>query len=103
MRNLHVSERVVSICYADSQSPIGERMKAIFAVFMAAAALQVAPVFADSPIESPLIGQWNLDVASLPMPLEMRPKSVSLDFGDAPDGKWTTRVEIIEQSGNRMH
>ena len=78
-------------------------MKAIFAVFMAAAALQVAPVFADSPIESPLIGQWNLDVASLPMPLEMRPKSVSLDFGDAPDGKWTTRVEIIEQSGNRMH
>lgn len=78
-------------------------MKAIFVALMAAAAIQVAPAFADSPTKSPLAGHWTLDVASLPMPPEMRPKSVSLDFGEAPDGKWTTRVEIVEGSGNKMH
>lgn len=78
-------------------------MKAIFVALMAAAAIQVAPAFADSPTKAPLTGHWTLDVASLPMPPEARPKSVSLDFGDAPDGKWTTRVEIVEGSGNKMH
>lgn len=78
-------------------------MKAIFVALTATAALQIAPAFADSPAGSPLVGHWALDVASLPMPPEVRPKSVSLDFNDAPDGQWTTRVEIVEGSGNKMH
>lgn len=78
-------------------------MKAIFVALLAAAALHAAPTHADPSAGSPLTGHWTLDVASLPMPPEMRPKSVSLDFGEAPDGKWTTRVEIVEGSGNKMH
>lgn len=77
-------------------------MKAIFAALLAAMALHATPTLASS-TGSPLAGHWILDVATLPMPPEARPKSVSLDFGDAPDGKWTTRVEIVEGSGNKMH
>ena len=78
-------------------------MKTIFIALLVAAALCVAPTHAGPATGSPLVGHWTLDVATLPMPPEARPKSVSLDFGDAPDGKWNTRVEIVEQSGNRMH
>lgn len=78
-------------------------MKAIFVALLATIVLHVVPAHADSPTGSPLVGHWTLDVGTLPMPPEARPKSVSLDFGDAPDDKWTTRVEIVEQSGNRMH
>lgn len=78
-------------------------MKAIFVALLAAMALNAAPVYADSSTGSPLVGHWTLDVDTLPMPPEARPKSVSLDFADAPDGKWLTRVEIVENSGNKMH
>ena len=69
---------------------------------LAIALFQAMPVFASSPAESPLVGRWTLDVDTLPMPPEARPKSVHLDFRDAPDGKWTTHVEIIDQADNRM-
>ena len=78
-------------------------MKAIFVTLLATIALHAMPAHANPATGSPLAGHWTLDVGTLPMPPEARPKSVSLDFGAAPDGKWTTRVEIIEQSGNRMH
>ncbi len=78
-------------------------MKTIFVASLVAAVLHIAPTHAGPATESPLVGHWTLDVATLPMPPEARPKSVSLDFGDAPDGKWNTRVEIVEQSGNKMH
>lgn len=78
-------------------------MKAIFVALLAATALNVTLAHAASSAESPLVGHWVLDVATLPMPPEARPKSVSLDFADAPDGKWLTRVEIVENSGNKMH
>lgn len=78
-------------------------MKAIFVALLAATALNVMSAYAGPSAGSPLVGHWTLDVTSLPMPPEARPKSVSLDFGDASDGKWTTRVEIVENSGNKMH
>ena len=69
---------------------------------LAIAAFHVAPVFAASPAKSPLIGQWTLDVDTLPMPPQARPKSVHLEFRDAPDGKWKTRVEITDQNDQAM-
>lgn len=36
------------------------------------------------------------------MPPEERPKSVHLAFRDAPGGKWTTHVEIVDQNNNKM-
>ncbi|MFT3754891.1 MAG: LuxR family transcriptional regulator [Pseudoxanthomonas sp.] len=62
----------------------------------------VPPAFAAPATPSPLSGRWVLDVDSLAMPAEMRPKSVSLQFGEMPDGKWNTQVEIIDQGGKRM-
>ncbi|WP_368566103.1 LuxR family transcriptional regulator [Pseudoxanthomonas sp. UTMC 1351] len=69
---------------------------------MAVAALQVTPVVAGPPAISPLTGQWTLDVSTLPMPPEARPKSVDLDFRYAPDGKWITHTEIIDQNNSKM-
>ena len=78
-------------------------MKRAFIAALVVAVLHAAPVFgAAPPAKSPLVGRWSLDVTTLPMPPEARPKRVNLDFRDAPDGKWTTHVEIIDQNDNRM-
>lgn len=78
-------------------------MKAMFALFLASVILRAVPAYAESTIASPLIGHWALDVSKLPMPPKDRPKSVTIDFQDAAGGKWSTRVEIVDQSGNTMH
>jgi hypothetical protein len=78
-------------------------MKRILIAALVVVVLQTTPVLGASPAKSPLVGQWTLDVSTLPMPPEARPKSVSLEFRDAPDGKWTTHVEIIEQNDNKMY
>src|SRR5690606_1477835 len=52
---------------------------------------------------SPLVGRWLLEVDSLPMPPEVRPASVSIVFAATPDGRWSERVDIIDQSGKTMH
>lgn len=78
-------------------------MKTMFAVLLTVIALQIAPGFARSPAVSPLQGRWTIDVAKLPMPPEVRPKSVVLDFRDAGDGRWATQIEILDQNGGRMH
>ena len=68
-----------------------------------AIALTGSPVLAASPADSPLVGHWLLEVDSLPMPPEARPKSVSIVFAAMPDGKWNERVEIIDPNGKPMH
>src|SRR3990167_6627665 len=49
----------------------------------------------------PLIGNWSLD-ASL-MPVEERPRRVTMSFRPSHDGKWTTRVEIVAPDGSSRH
>lgn len=78
-------------------------MKTMFAALLTVVLLQAAPAFAESPAVSPLVGRWTIDVATLPMPPEARPKSVTLDFHDPGGGKWATRVEIVHQNGDKMH
>lgn len=78
-------------------------MKTMFAVLLTATVLQAAPAFADSPASSPLAGKWAIDVDTLPMPPEARPKSVTLEFHDHVDGKWDTRVNIVNPDGSNMH
>lgn len=77
-------------------------MKAMLAALLTVV-LPVVPAFAGSQAVSPLVGRWAIDVAKLPMPAEARPKSVILEFQDASDGKWSTRVEIVDQNGSKMH
>lgn len=78
-------------------------MKETFGPSLAFAILLAVTAFAASATESPLSGHWKLDVGSLTAPPEMRPKSVDLHFREAEDGKWTSRVEIVDQSGNGLH
>jgi hypothetical protein len=78
-------------------------MKAIFVALLAIVMLQAMPTLAAPTAESPLLGHWTLDVGTLPMPPEARPKSVTLDFHDAAGGKLATRAEIIDQNDNKMH
>lgn len=58
----------------------------------------VAPAFAaptSAPVASPLRGSWAVDLARLPMPAEARPKSVTITFSDAGEGKWRMNVDIV--------
>lgn len=47
----------------------------------------------------PLAGRWSLDISKIPK--AERPQSVTIEFDPAPDGKWTTHVEIVESDGTR--
>lgn len=73
------------------------------AALLTIVALQAAPAHAASPSKSPLIGRWSLDVSTLPMPPAVRPKRVDLEFREAPNGQWTTRVDIVDQNDGKMH
>jgi len=75
-------------------------MKMSFAVVLAAVLLPCASAHADSPKSSPLLGSWAVDVSRLP---QERPKSVTLTFGEAGNGKWAAKVDIVEQGGGKMH
>ncbi|MBO9664046.1 LuxR family transcriptional regulator [Dokdonella sp.] len=70
---------------------------------MAAAISAAAPVSAGSVTASPLAGHWSLDVGTLPMPPQMRPKRVDLQFRAVADGKWKTHVEIVDQADKTLY
>lgn len=78
-------------------------MKAIPATLSIFLALATQGAMAGAPGESPLMGDWILDVASLPMPPEARPRSALLSFRPAGPGRLQTRVEIVDQHGGKLH
>jgi hypothetical protein len=83
-------------------------MKAFFAALSLAGAIQGGPASAQTaaghaPAPSPLLGSWAVDVSRLPVPPGARPKSVTITFSDAGDGKWTTRVDIFGGDGSERH
>lgn len=77
-------------------------MKRLFAALLSATVLASAAASAAAPTDSPLLGDWVLDVDSLPMPPQMRPRAARLAFRAEPDGRWTTRVDITDQAGKRL-
>lgn len=78
-------------------------MKTILVALMTAAVAAAAPVSAKSSAGSSLAGHWSLDVGTLPMPPQMRPKRVDLEFRSAADGKWRTHVEIVDQADKTLY
>jgi len=52
---------------------------------------------------SSFLGQWGVDVATIPLPPEQRPRSVTMTFSDAGGGKWTTTVDIVAPDGTPVH
>lgn len=73
-------------------------MKTMVAALLVAFALHVVPAVAASPV----VGRWALDIASLPMPPDARPKSVTLTFAQPDSGTWQTDIEIVAPDGGRM-
>lgn len=68
-----------------------------------AVALLAASPASGKEAPAPLLGSWALDVASLPVPADRKPKSVTFTFADAGDGRWTTEVNIVGQDGSVRH
>jgi len=59
---------------------------------------------AGTPVRSPLVGHWVLQVDKLTMmPPEARPKRVDLEFAEAADGRWNSRVQIVDQADHELH
>lgn len=75
-------------------------MRKTFALLLAMSLLPLSAAHAESPPASPLLGTWSVDVSRLPVPAEVRPKSVTITFNEEVGGKWTTRVEIIGGNGS---
>lgn len=69
---------------------------------IAAGLMAVAGAATAAGVTSPLVGAWTLDVASLPMPPQVRPQRVSLEFRDVAPDRWATKVEIIDAAGQRL-
>jgi hypothetical protein len=76
-------------------------MKKHLAALLIAGLVYCAPVLAQSP-QSPLLGKWVLDVDSMPSPLETRPKSVTITYSDAGDGKWRTNLDVVGGNGHEI-
>ncbi|MDZ3830319.1 MAG: hypothetical protein U0S50_00710 [Sphingopyxis sp.] len=77
-------------------------MKAFFPVLLVAGAMSASPVLAAEAAVSPLIGTWAVDVASLPIPPEARPKSVTITYSDAGAGQWRTLVDVTLPDGKMV-
>jgi hypothetical protein len=77
-------------------------MKLAVPTFLFAAVLSTAVASASKP-SSPFLGRWAVDVASLPLPPEQRPRSVTMTFSDVGGGKWTTTVDIVTSDGTPIH
>lgn len=45
---------------------------------------------------SPFLGKWALDVNSMPVTYGAPPKSVTYEFVDKGEGRWETRIHIVD-------
>jgi hypothetical protein len=78
-------------------------MKTFLAIALLTAAIASPHVFASRAAHSALIGKWVVDVSRLPIPTELRPKSVTITFTEATRGKWTMSVDIANAGGTVTH
>lgn len=81
-------------------------MKLLSAVLLSALSLQVLPAHAAgapaAPAPSPLLGRWALDIATLPMPPEQRPRQVTLEFAQDDGNAWHSHVDIVLHDGKAL-
>jgi hypothetical protein len=82
---------------------MGSFMKRTRLALLIIALLSAVGALAGAPAGSPLVGRWVLEVDKLTMPPEARPKSVTLEFSEAADGKWTSHVQIVDRAGHELH
>jgi len=78
-------------------------MKKFIAIMFVALSMLSTNAFAGSSSSSPLIGSWSVDLSRLPMPPDVRPKSVTIIFNETEDGKWGVQVKVIAHDGSESH
>lgn len=76
-------------------------MKSVILAGLMTLLVQTGPASAN-PLQSPLLGSWAIDLGHSQIPPKARPKSVTITYSDAGEGKWRTNVEIIGADGNRI-
>jgi hypothetical protein len=52
-------------------------------------------------LNSPFLGKWELDVKNMPATYGSPPKSVTYEFVDLRNGRWETRIHIVDDGGVR--
>jgi hypothetical protein len=65
----------------------------------AALILLAGHAHAEGPSIGSLAGRWTVDVSRLPVPVEARPRSVTITFADVRGGRLSTRVEVVDPAG----
>lgn len=68
----------------------------LISLFLATPALSAEPA-------SPLLGSWSLDLAQSQIPVDQRPKSVTITYKDVGGGKWETDVAIIGSNDGKIN
>jgi hypothetical protein len=74
-------------------------MKRLLYFLFAAALFLPAHAHCEQSPSPLLLGRWTVDVSRLPIPPQARPKSVTVTFSQAEDGRLATRVEVIDSAG----
>ncbi|MBH9579102.1 hypothetical protein [Inhella proteolytica] len=74
-------------------------MKWLSSTLVAISLALAGPAYSEPIGHSGLIGKWAVDVSRLPIPAEVRPKSVSVTFAEAEGGRLFTRVEVVDPNG----
>lgn len=77
-------------------------MKTILGALLVMGAALASPASAE-PASSPLLGSWALDVDRSEIPLEARPRSVTITYSDAGEGTWRSNVDIVGRDGHNIN
>lgn len=51
----------------------------------------------------PLLGTWRLDLEHSQIPIDQRPKSVTITYKDVGGGKWSTDVAIVGSNDGKIN
>ena len=65
-------------------------------------AVQMQPAMAQS-ADSPFLGQWALDLETMPVTYGTPPQSVTYAFTDIGGGRWETTIDIVMADGDNRH
>lgn len=72
------------------------RLAALSLAALSLAALSSAGPARSPAARSPFLGQWALDVKSMPVTYGAPPQSVTYEFADLGNGRWETRIHIVD-------
>lgn len=76
-------------------------MKPLMSLGLALCLVQAAPALAADP--ALLLGTWALDLEHSQIPVDQRPRSVTITYSDVGGGKWKSDVAIVGSEGRKIN